>query len=44
MYSRRRSLYPNISFTRNIWIKGDKCACGSGKIWENCHGKSKYRI
>lgn len=25
-------------------IKGDKCACGSGKIWENCHGKSKYRI
>lgn len=20
----------------------DKCPCGSGKLWKNCHGRSKY--
>ncbi len=27
-----------------IWLKkgNNKCPCNSGKIWDNCHGKSKY--
>jgi len=25
-------------------FKNDKCACGSGKDYKNCHGKSKYLL
>ena len=30
----------NVNVAHNI--KSDKCACGSGKTFRNCHGKSKY--
>lgn len=28
----------------NIWIKNNnqKCPCGSGKLWKNCHGAGPY--
>ena len=25
-------------------LKNQKCPCGSGRAWQNCHGKSKYFI
>jgi hypothetical protein len=27
---------------RQKGIKDPKCPCKSGKVWRNCHGKSKY--
>lgn len=30
----------NVNVARNI--KSDKCACGSGRAFSNCHGLSKY--